>query len=136
MLKGTALGTLLGLAIGVSFATIVLVLSLPVETPADWSSPLKASAIAVLGGVFVGMIAGVASSAPEHGLPLPRSMIVVALSGIVAIFFAPNPKFNDWFFFVPVGGVIVGGVIVALLGMERTRSGPGPSTEDNRDGEA
>ena len=131
MLNGAILGALLCLAVGAGVAGVALLIGLPSEHPMDrWYTAGWVAAIAIVGSVLVGLIAGAASRVSEHGLPLLKSVMVVAVTGVIAIAFAPSVK-SGMFLLAPLGGVIVGGIVVVLAGMTRMRCALSAKQENN-----
>lgn len=111
------MGALLCLAIGGSFAGIALLIGLPNEHPMDrWHTAKGVITIAVVSSTLVGFVAGAASRASLHGLPLIQSVMVVAVTTIAAI---GSLMFvgKGFYLSVSLGGVVVGGIVVALAGI-------------------
>ena len=131
MLNGAILGALLCLAVGAGVAGVALLIGLPSEHPMDrWYTAGWVAVIAIVSSVLVGLIAGAASRVSEYGLPLLKSAMVVAVTGVIAIAFAPSVK-SGRFLLAPLGGVIVGGIVVVLAGIVKTRCTPRPTQENN-----
>ena len=85
-----------------------------------WDTGVAIFALLISSGLVFGLVVGLASKVPEHGLPLLKSTMIVACAGIVAtLLFAPFMK-KDMFLLAPLVGVIVGGIVVVLVGMSRT----------------
>jgi len=130
MFNGAILGALLCSAVGTGVAGVVLLIGLPSELPMDrWYSAGCVFAMTIVSSMLVGLVAGAASRASEHGLPLLKSVMVVAVTAIAAlgslIFVG-----KGFFLLVPLGGVIVGGIVVVLAGIVKTRCTPRPKQED------
>lgn len=130
MLNGAIMGALLCLAIGAGITGIVLSIGLPSEHPMDrWYTAGWVAAIAIVSSMLVGLIAGAASRVSEHGLPLLRGVMVVAVTGIVAcalLMFVGK----GFFLLAPLGGVMVGGIVVVMVGLKKTHCVPSTKQED------
>ncbi len=132
MLSGAILGASLCLVIGASLAGVVELITLPNTHPMDrWYLGGRVAALAIVSSMLVGFVAGAASRASEHGLPLLKSVMVVALAAIAAtgslIFVG-----KGFLLLVPLGGVMVGGIVVVLVGLKKTRCVP-TTKQENQD---
>jgi hypothetical protein len=129
MLIGAVLGAALCLAVGGSIAAVVLLISLPFEYTVDrWHTAKWVVVISVAASTLVGSIAGAASRASEPGLPLLRSVMLVAITGIaVTLVFGfvcgsmGAIEKSAWFLIVPLAGVVFGGFVAASAGEKRSR---------------
>src|SRR5664279_1627091 len=122
MLGGAILGALFGLAVGIGVAGVVLLLDLPNEDPLDrWDSGVPIFVLLVGSGTLVGLIAGLASRASEHGLPFLKSATVVAIAGIVTTPIALSLP-RGMFLLAPLAGIILGGIAVVWGGIVRTHT--------------
>ena len=122
MLNGVVLGALLGLAVGIIVAAIALPIGLPSEPSMDrWYIGVRVFVLLIGSGAVVGMVAGLASKVPEHGLSFIESTVIVVISGFVAIVLGPCAEDDGllWAFLV---GIIFGGIAVIGAGIVRTRT--------------
>jgi hypothetical protein len=107
--------------IGAGIACVILLIGLPCELAMDrWYIGSRVAALAIGSSAIVGLIAGVASGLFEHGLPLLRSVMIVAVTAIAALVLLIFVG-EGFFLMVPIGGVIVGGIVVVLAGIAKTR---------------
>ena len=65
---------------------------------------------------LVGMVGGAASRATSPGLPLTKSIVVVASTGIIAMVALRPRLFSEMFLLAPLGGILLGGVLAAIAG--------------------
>ena len=85
-----------------------------------WDTGVAIFALLISSGLVFGLVVGLASKVPEHGLPLLKSTMIVACAGIVATLLLLSSLKKDMFLLAPLVGVIVGGIVVVLVGMSRT----------------
>jgi hypothetical protein len=122
MLSGAAAGVLLGLAVGTGLGGVILVVSLPNELPMDrWDNGVRILALLAGSGTAVGLISGLASRIPKHGLSLVKSTAIVAIGGLVAVVLAPNVK-SGWFLPSFLIGILFGGIAAVGAGMARSHA--------------
>jgi peptidoglycan/LPS O-acetylase OafA/YrhL len=120
ILKGAIFGALLGLAVGTGLAGVVLLLALPGELPMDrWYTGVAVFTLLVSSGTVVGLVVGLASKVPEHGLSFLQSTTIVAIGGVLAIVLGPHIK-SETFPLGPLVGVVFGGIAAVGAGIART----------------
>lgn len=76
--------------------------------------------VAIIGGWFVGALAGTASGLPKRGVSLPRSVIVVAALAVLSRFTSLAPGY----------AIIVGAIAVLIYGLLRSHRVGSTGIED------
>ena len=125
MLRGAILGALFGLAVGIGVGGTVAILCSLAEDPMDrWYLGVRVFVLLVGSGIVVGLVVGLASKVPEHGLPLLQSTAIVAIGGVVGSVVASvlAAGETDRFLLAPLLGVIIGGIVVVMVGVAETNA--------------
>ena len=94
-----------------------------------WYLGGRVAYVAIVGSMLVGLIAGAAARVFEHGVPLLKSVMIVAVTAIAAIVLLIFVG-KGFFLLVPLGGAIVGGIVVVLEGITRAHRVPRPQQEN------
>ena len=121
------------MAVGPGIAGVALLIGLPSEHPMDrWYTAGWVAAIAIVSSMLVGLMAGAASRVSERGLPLLKSVMVVAVSAIAgnALLLFVGKGF---FLLAPFGGVMVGGIVVVLVGLKKKTPCVPSTKQEGRD---